>query len=192
MSASQAGLRRLVEVLHELRIPFVIGGSLASSVHGVPRATMDVDLVVDLKVEQVEPLADALCADFYADAAALEQAVRTGRSFNLIHYASSYKFDLFPLGADPFQQAEFRRRVSVKVDLPGSGPLELPVVTAEDSILSKLDGYRRGGEASSRQWEDVLGVMRTSGNALDWEYLHRWSRHLGVEDLLKRAGEEAA
>jgi len=191
MNGSETGLRRLVQVLHDLGVPFVIGGSLASSVHGIPRATMDVDLVADLRVEQIRPLADALGADFYADASALEQAVRTGRPFNLIHYASSYKFDLFPLGADPFQQTELRRRVLVAVEFPGSGLLELPVVTAEDSVLSKLDWYRRGGEVSSRQWEDILGVIRTSGDSLDRDYLRTWARHLGVEDLLERALDEA-
>ncbi len=153
---------------------------------------MDVDMVVDLKPDAIAHLTSILSTEFYADPVGLEQAVRAGTSFNLIHYASSYKFDLFLLGTDPFEQEEFRRCVVVRVEFPGSGPLELPVVTVEDSILSKLDGYRRGGEASSRQWEDVLGVIRFAGDRLDMGYLHLWSRHLRGEDLFDRALLEAS
>ena len=153
---------------------------------------MDVDLLVDLKAGEVPRLAAALSAEFYADGEALEEAFRENRAFNLIHYASSYKFDLFPLSDDPFHQAEFGRRVLVHVALPDAGLLELPIATAEDCILSKLEWYRRGGEASSTQWEDALGVARTSREYLDHEYLRRWSRHLGVEDLLDRLLAEAA
>jgi hypothetical protein len=192
MNESDAGLRRLTEALRALGIPFLIGGSLASSVHGVPRATMDVDLVVDMTTAQIQSLADALNAEFYADRAALEAAFRAGRPFNLIHYASSFKFDLFPLSGDPFHQAEFGRRVVVRLDLPGFGLLELPVATAEDCILSKLEWYRRGGETSGRQWDDVLGVIRTAPGRLDTDYLRHWSTHLGVGDLLDRALAEAS
>ena len=192
MTESYAGLRRLTEVLRELNVQYLIGGSLASSVHGVPRATMDVDLVVDLKPGEVARLAAALNSEFYADAAALEAAFRANRAFNIIHYSSGYKFDLFPLSDDPFHQAEFGRRMLVRLALPELGLLELPIATAEDCVLSKLEWHRRGGEASSTQWEDVLGVVRTSREHLDLEYLRRWSRHLGVEDLLDRLLAEAA
>jgi hypothetical protein len=192
MSESEAGLRRLIEALNSLGIPFLIGGSLASSVHGVPRATMDVDLVVDLRPEQIAPLAKTLGAEFYADVQALREAVRTGRASNLIHYSSGYKFDFFPLSSDPFHQTEFGRRVMVQIDVPGAGALQLPVATAEDTILSKLNWYRMGEEVSTRQWNDVLGVLRVSGSQLDMDYLRRWSSHLSIEDLLDRALLEAS
>ena len=192
MNEPHAGLRRLTDALGALGVPFLIGGSLASSVHGVPRATMDVDLVVDMTPGQIQSLADALNAEFYADAAALEAAFRAGRPFNIIHYASGFKFDLFPLSGDPFHRAEFGRRVVVRLDLPGFGLLELPVATAEDCILSKLEWYRRGGETSGRQWEDVLGIIRTAQGRLDTGYLHHWSSHLGVLYLLERAFAEAS
>jgi len=192
MSAAETGLRRLIDALQSLNIRFLIGGSLASSIHGVPRATMDVDLVLDLKREQIGPLAKLLGAEFYADVQALENAVETGRSFNLIHYASSYKYDIFPLSSDPFHQMEFQRRVVVRVELPEAGTLELPVATAEDTVLSKLLWYRSGGEASTRQWNDILGVLRVSGDQLDMAYLREWAGRLAVAGLLERALSEAA
>ena len=190
MVESEKGLRRLLDVLNSLGVPFFIGGSLASSIHGVPRATMDVDLVADLRLERIEDLAKALGGEFYVDVEALRSAMRAGRSFNLIHYPSSYKFDIFPLSADRFQQTEFGRREVVHVDLSGTGALEFPVATAEDTILSKLSWYRAGGEASTRQWEDVLGILRARGTRLDFDYLREWARYLQVEDLLQRAVAE--
>jgi hypothetical protein len=187
MVDSEEGLRRLLDVLNSLGIPFLIGGSLASSIHGVPRATMDVDLVADLSPERITDLAKELGGEFYVDAEALRSALRAGRSFNLIHYASSYKFDIFPLLADRFQQTEFGRREVVRVDLSGTGVLEFPVATAEDTILSKLSWYRAGGEASTRQWDDVLGILRARGTRLDFDYLREWARYLRVEDLFERA-----
>jgi hypothetical protein len=192
MSAPETGLRRLIAALHNLGIRFLIGGSLASSIHGVPRATMDVDLVLDLKREQIGPLARLLGAEFYADVQALENAIDAGRSFNLIHYASSYKYDIFPLSSDPFHQMEFQRRVVVRIELPEGGALELPVATAEDTVLSKLLWYRSGGEASTRQWDDILGVLRVARDQLDMAYLREWAGRLAVAGLLDRALSEAA
>jgi hypothetical protein len=187
MVESHAGLRRLIAALNNLGVPFFIGGSLASSIHGVPRATMDVDLVVDLRSERIEDLATELGGEFYVDVEALRSALQAGRSFNLIHFASSYKFDLFPLVADRFQQTEFGRREMVHVDLSGTEALEFPVATAEDTILSKLSWYRAGGEASTRQWDDILGILRARGSRLDVDYLREWARYLRVEDLFQRA-----
>ena len=148
---------------------------------------MDVDLVVDLRSERIEDLAKELGAEFYVDVEALRSALQAGRSFNLIHFASSYKFDIFPLVADRFQETEFGRREVVRVDLSGTGALEFPVATAEDTILSKLSWYRAGGEASTRQWDDVLGILRARGSRLDFDYLREWARYLRVEDLMQRA-----
>jgi hypothetical protein len=192
MVDSEKGLRRLLDMLNSLGIPFLVGGSLASSIHGVPRATMDVDLVADLTLERIEDLARELGSEFYVDVEALRSALQAGRSFNLIHYASSYKFDIFPLVADRFQQTEFRRREIVHVDFSGTGALEFPVATAEDTVLSKLSWYRSGGEASTRQWDDVLGILRARGSRLDVTYLREWARYLRVEDLFERALSEAS
>jgi hypothetical protein len=192
MVESETGLRRLVDVLNRLGIPFFIGGSLASSIHGVPRATMDVDLVADLRLERIADLAKELGGEFYVDVEALRSALQAGRSFNLIHYASSYKFDIFPLVADRFQQTEFGRREIVHLDWSGTGALEFPVATAEDTMLSKLSWYRAGGEASTRQWDDVVGILRARGTRLDVDYLREWARYLCVEDLFERALSEAS
>jgi hypothetical protein len=97
----------LLEVLDRLEIPYEIGGSVASSAHGIPRTTLDVDIVVDMKPEQIEPFAAELSGEFYADAALIREAFTRGRAANLIHYATAWKFDLFPLRDDEYSRTEF-------------------------------------------------------------------------------------
>lgn len=162
---------------------------LASSVHGVPRATVGIDLVVDLREQDIAPLTTELSKEFYEDADVIREAVQACRPFNLIHYASSYKFDLFPLPADPYYQGELDRRNVTEFSF-GEGPsLRFPVVTPEDTVLTKLVWYQMGGEVSEQQWNDLLGIVKVKGQELDQDYLQRWAAHLGVALQLERLWE---
>ena len=120
MSDQWAAFERLLAALDRLEILYAVGGSLASSVHGVPRATVDVDLLVDLPDSKIEPLVEDLKAEFFAEADLIRDAVRAGRPFNLIHYKSAYKFDLFPLPDDPYYRTEFDRRFEVNLSVTES------------------------------------------------------------------------
>ena len=183
MTAPAAGFQRLLEALHGLRIPYMVGGSLATSIHGIPRSTNDIDLVVDLQPPQVEPLIAELRSEFYlGPKEAIEQALEAGRMFNLIHFASSYKFDFYPLRREPYHQAAFARR-----RLQPFGILEFYLCSPEDAILAKLAWYRAGQHVSEHQWSDVLDVVRVKRDLLDAPYLRRWGRTLGVEDLVEEA-----
>jgi len=179
-------LARLLEVLDRSEIHYSIGGSVASSAHGIPRTTMDVDLVADIKPGQVDELVALLQAEFYADAAMIREGLAHGRSFNLIHYATAYKFDVFPLRSDEYSLLEFGRRVFTEIRSFGPQPLECAVATAEDTILRKLQWYRAGGETSERQWNDLRGILKISGPRLDLAYLRHWAPYLKVDDLLDR------
>ena len=189
MNDARQAFGTLLAALDRLAIRHAAGGSLASSVHGIPRATVDIDLLVDLREQDIAPLAAELGKDFYADANVIREAVGACRPFNLIHYESSYKFDLFPLPEDPYYQGELDRRTVAEFSF-GEGPsLRFPVVTAEDTVLTKLVWYQMGGEVSERQWNDLLGIVRVRGQALDQDYLRRWAEHLGVAQLLQRVWE---
>ncbi len=175
----------LSEAMGRSAIPYMIGGSLASSIHGVYRTSLGVDLVADIHPGQIARFMRELGGEFYADAGMMRDAVESGRSFNLIHFASSFKFDIFPLSSDAFQQSQFSRREMKDIAL-GGVTIALPVATAEDTLLMKLAWYRAGGEVSERQWNDG-GVVAVQGERLDREYLATWGAYLKVADLAEAA-----
>lgn len=175
-------------VLRELGVPHLVGGSLASSLHGIPRATQDVDLVADLKPGQVAALVEKLRPDFYVDHDMIIGAIATRGSFNLIHLKTIFKVDVFVLKDGKMAREEMRRRQHVQLS---EDPAEtLPVATAEDVVLQKLHWYKLGNEISERQWLDVIGVLQIKGAELDRSYLEQTARAMGIEALLSRAIRE--
>jgi hypothetical protein len=179
----------VADALDALGVPYAIGGSFASALHGVVRATMDADLVADLRLEHARPLAQALGDAFYADAEMIRDAVRRHSSFNIIHQATMFKVDVFVAKPRAFDRSQLARR---QLHLLSEDPERYAyVTTAEDIVLSKLEWYRRGGEVSDRQWRDVLGVLKVQGDRLDRDYLRRMAAELGVTDLFEQAVEEA-
>jgi len=175
----------VTKTLERLGIPYAVGGSLASSVHGVMRSTLDVDLVADMRLEHIQPLVAALSKDFFADDEMMRDAIEHQSSFNLIHYETAFKVDIFIRKSRAFDQMQLeRRRMAVITTDPEQS---VYVTSPEDIILSKLEWYRMGGEVSERQWRDVLGVLKTRAGALDIDYLRKWAKELKVSDLLERA-----
>lgn len=179
----------VTQTLETLGIPYAVGGSLASSVHGVMRSTLDVDIVADMRLEHIQPLVAALSKEFYADDEMMRDAIEHQSSFNLIHYETAFKVDIFIRKARAFDQMQLeRRRMSVITTDPEQS---VYVTSPEDVILSKLEWYRMGGEVSDRQWRDVLGVLKTREGELDLNYLRKWANELKVIDLLERALQES-
>ena len=179
----------VVDALDGLGVPYAIGGSLASAVHGVMRATLDADLVAELRLEHVDPLIRKLGPAFYADRETVRQAVQQRTSFNLIHLDTMFKVDLFVARPHPFDRSQLaRRQLQMLSDDP---PRYAYVSSAEDTVLAKLEWYRMGGEISDRQWRDVLGVLSVQAGRLDRDYLSRMGVELRVADLLEKALQEA-
>ena len=139
----------IAEVLDALQVRWFLGGSLASSVHGIPRATLDADIVADLRVPIVEPLLRALGEDWYVEENSVRQAIAERRCFNLIHLGTAMKIDVFVPKLRRFDGGQFSR--AKRTPISEGSNIELPVCSAEDIVLAKLEWYRAGGELSDRQ-----------------------------------------
>ena len=175
----------VADALERCGVPYVVGGSLASSVSGEPRSTLDIDLVVAMTQADVEPFLTALGQAFHADDHAVRRAIRQRSGVNLFHHATSTKVDLFIAGGSPLDRQAMQRRVRLQV---ASDPDRfLYVYTPEDILLQKLRWYRLGGEVSDRQWRDILGIVLVQESRLDEGYLREGARLLSVTDLLARA-----
>jgi hypothetical protein len=180
----------VTNVLDELGVPYVIGGSMASIIHGMLRMTMGVDIVADIRPEQAASFVNGLQHVFYADEQMIRQAIQHRSNFNLIHLRTMFKVDIFIPNGRPFDQQQLNRRISERIDR-GSGE-RIWVLSAEDVVLAKLEWFRLGDQVSERQWRDILGVLKTQQSALDINHLKEWAQRLGVADLMERALEELA
>jgi hypothetical protein len=176
-------------ILDELGVRYLVGGSLASSLWGIPRSTQDADLVADLKVEHVEPFTTRLSSSFYLSPERIQSAVQRRSSFNLIHLRTSLKVDLFMLKGDLLSLQEMTRRHALPV--PGTLDVRLQVASPEDTVLQKLLWYKEGNSISDQQWSDILGVLKVRRASLDFAYLEEWADRKGIPDLLGRALQDA-
>ena len=169
-------IRAAATELERLSIAHAIVGSVASSRFGVQRATLDIDIVADIKPSQISALVAGLKPDFYIDEELVIDAIRRRSSFNALHLETGVKLDFFALKNRPYDRVALDRRSR-----------EIPAfMAAEDVLLGKLEWYRAGDETSERQWGDVLGILRTAP-AFDLEYARHWANEIGVLDLLERA-----
>jgi len=168
---------------------YFVGGSLASSLQGEPRATNDIDFVIELPLGKIAALGKSLGADFEVDLDMLRDALLHARSANAFYLPTTTKIDFFGRGYDGFDAVEFERRQSIVVKASGE---RLLVKSPEDTVLRKLLWYHEGGCVSERQWRDVVSVLRISGKRLDYGYLVNWANRLHVPDLLKGARDESA
>jgi predicted nucleotidyltransferase len=183
-------LLHVIRALEEQKIAYVVVGSFASSARGVPRSTLDADIVADIKPNHVAQLFASLREKFYLDEQTIRRAIETRRSFNAIHFDSAFKVDVFiPKEGGIAQQQLARRRMEEVA--PEQGAV-IYVATAEDMVLAKLLWYQSGGGVSEIQWTDVLGMIRVQGEHLDADYLREWASQLGIRDLLERILKEAA
>ena len=180
----------VLDAFEALGVRYYVGGSFASSAYGIPRASIDVDLVADLRAGHVDPLLRRLGDSYLAEEGRIRDAISRRRSFNLIHVESMFKVDVFVLKERAHDRLALDRAVEHSLESAAPGR-RIRMATAEDTVLAKLEWFRSGGETSERQWADIRGVLVGIGPELDRPYLRQGALELGVTDLLDRALAEA-
>lgn len=186
------GLRILKEVtlrFDALGIPYVLGGSIASGVQGMPRLTQDADISVEPFPGKEHELARGFAADYYVSLPADKEAVRDQSCFNIIHTPSAFKVDVFVRKDRPFELSAMNRRKLVEFAQRGVGALYVLARRILSSTSSS--GIALDKKFSDRQWSDILSVIQVQGEQLDRAYLEHWAEDLGVADLLPRAFAQA-
>jgi hypothetical protein len=180
---------KVSRVFEKLGVPYLIGGSLASALYGMVRTTQDADLVAEMRLEHLQPFVAALKDEFYVDDEMIAESIQRNSSFNIIHRETMFKVDVFIPRPRPFLRSQLAR--AQKQTFTFETEVSAKFASPEDTILSKLEWYRMGGEVSERQWRDVLGVLKTRAGDLDLNYLWKWAGELHVGDLLERSMKEA-
>lgn len=177
---------RIVKVLEENQIPYAIVGGYSAIYWGRPRFTQDADLLVDLKISQVNLLVEAFSDEFVVSPEAIQEAIRQRGEFNLIHQAEVFKTDLWVVANTPYDRQVLARRQRGEL-----GESEVYYQSPEDTILSKLR-WCKAARFSERQFNDALGVYEIQERSLNQSYLDHWARVLDVTDLLEKIRAQAA
>jgi hypothetical protein len=154
------------------------------------RTTQDVDIIADMRRNHIQPFITALLSDFFLDEEMISASIQDKSSFNIIRRKTMFKVDVFITHKDPFQQSELSR--AQKQIIQTEPEISAFFASPEDTVLAKLEWFRKGGEVSERQWRDVIGILKIRAGILDLEYLRKWASELNVIDLLEKALKESA
>ncbi len=169
-------LKRLVNTLDSLGIPYLITGSMASTAYGEPRFTNDIDVVVAMSLAQAPAFCGSFPApEFYCALDAVEQAVRQGFQFNILHPASGLKVDVIVATDSAFD----RSRLAHGVRLPAGADFDATFAAAEDVIVKKLQYFQEGG--SEKHLRDIVGMLKVQGARIDRAYVNTWIAQLGLQ-----------
>lgn len=179
-------VRSFIRILEALRVPYMIGGSFASSAWGMPRQTHDLDIAIILSQENAESLFEAAKDEFMVSKSDIDEALGSYaefRGFQLIHFEETFKIDVFILNSTEYVLGSFERTLNY----PILEDLSVPYACPEDVIITKLRWYLLGNKVSDKQWNDIVQVLEVQYGKLDELYMAKWAAHFGVLDLLREA-----
>jgi hypothetical protein len=168
----------IIKAFESLKIPYMITGSQASAYYGEPRFTRYIDVVTELKGEQVDDFTRFFPGDeFYCDKEMIKAEIKRRGQFNIIHSTSGLKIDIILTRATPFSKTEFSRRKPGSV----SPEQEAYFASPEDVIIKKMDFYREGG--SEKHLRDITGILKISSDIIDIDYITKWADSLSLRDI---------
>lgn len=180
MSIEHDVFTQVIDILKKLDIPYMIGGSVAAIAYGEARLTLDLDLVINIDERQAKEFSRAFGPEYYVDPDSILEAIKTRGHFNIIQSEKGIKVDFYVLQGDEFSQEEFSRKRKESFDEEREASFASP----EDVILKKLEWHKMG--ASQKHLEDVMGMLRISGNKLDYKYIDKWAIKIGVQDVWQK------
>ncbi|HHT9124901.1 MAG TPA: nucleotidyltransferase domain-containing protein [Candidatus Brocadiia bacterium] len=184
--SQQKLLKKVIQVLEDAGIQYMVTGAVASSLQGEPRTTHDIDIIVAIQESDVKELVKAFPPPgYYLDEASAVNAINKHTMFNLIDAKEGDKVDFWILTSEPFDQSRFSRRYIEEVF-----GLRMQVSSPEDTILAKLRWAKLSG-GSEKQFIDALRVYEVQFGKLDINYLEHWAKKLDIESLWKRLQNEA-
>jgi len=179
-----AFLKRIVGILEEAGVPYMLTGSLAAAYYATPRATQDIDVVIDPREADLRRIIDEFsAAGYYVDRETALAALESRGQFNAIDPDSGWKVDLIVRKERPFSQVEFERRSTTS--LLG---VDVSLATPEDLLLAKLEWGKLADSALQRR--DVLQLLERSLDRMDLEYVEHWVKELGLEAEWTRIQEQ--
>ena len=177
MSSEQQVFTFVIDILEKTKIPYMIGGSVAAIVYGEPRMTLDMDVVVDIRTEQVKQFVSAFGPEYYVNSESILEAIKNQSQFNIIQSELGVKVDFYVKQSDSFSQQAFGRKRSEAFSKEKTAMFTTP----EDIILKKMEWYKMG--ESQKHLDDIKGILRISRDKLDLQYISQWALKIGVQDI---------
>jgi hypothetical protein len=181
-------MKRVLAILDELGLNYMVGGSFASSTWGRSRQTNDLDLILELPESRVDDVVKAFEPTYSLSRVEVDRAIETRGEFQLLDDEGYFKVDVFILKDTPFDRSAFSRRTVRRL----MNEVVAPCSTSEDIVVQKLHWYDLGHRVSDSQWNDVISVIETRHDLLDFQYMSKWAAELGVEELLSKAKRQVA
>jgi len=180
----EEALNPIIELLNRLKIPYMLVGAIAVNYYSVPRFTHDADLVIKIDSSKIGDLCSSLGNNYYIDKDMIEDAIVSSNQFNLIHLATGFKIDFWILKKDKFSQLQFSRRLAGKIF-----GQDVFIISAEDLILTKLSWFKESN--IQKHFFDAAGIYRMQRGILDMDYLSKYAKELGFNEIFQQVENEA-
>lgn len=178
MSEESEVLKEVCRRLETAGLPYMITGSIAANFYAVPRMTRDIDIVVEIHKDDIDPVVKLFEKDYYIDRESISEAVEKQGMFNILHNEYVIKIDFMVRKETPYRKLEFKRRR--RAEFEGQ---RISLVSPEDLILSKL--FWAKDSLSEMQLGDVKNLMRMVKD-IDMSYLEKWVHSLGLQEIYRK------